>query len=169
MGGKMRHLVSLATVAAISVSVISHKPAHAQDTAALSGLSDVKIAFDVTTGNAVALLRDLQVIDETRQSLINQGVTPHIVIAFRGPATKLIQTDVTKIGADDRENATKIAAKVAELHGASGVAGIEQCGVAVRLSGVDPKAVLPEVTVVGNGWISLTAYQAKGYSYIATD
>lgn len=165
----MRNIVSLAAAAAIAVSVAAHAPVYGQDTAALSGLTEVKIAFDVTNGNSVALLRDLEVIDETRQSLIKQGVKPHIVIAFRGPATKLVQTDVTKIAADDRENAAKIAAKVATLHGADGVSGIEQCGVAVRLSGVDPKAVLPDIIVVGNGWISLTAYQAKGYSYIATD
>ena len=165
----MRHLISLATAAVIAASVAGHAPAYGQDTAALSGLSEVKIAFDVTNGNSVALLRDLEVIDETRQSLIKQGVKPHIIIAFRGPATKLVQTDMTKIAADDRENAAKIAAKVTALQDADGVAGIEQCGVAVRLSGVDPKAVLPGIIVVGNGWISLTAYQAKGYSYIATD
>jgi len=27
--------------------------------------------------------------------------------------------------------------------------------------------VLPELTVVGNSWIFLMAYQAKGYAYIA--
>jgi hypothetical protein len=27
--------------------------------------------------------------------------------------------------------------------------------------------VLPEIKVVGNSWISLMAYQAKGYGYIA--
>ena len=51
----------------------------------------------------------LNVIDETRQSLIKQGVTPRMVIAFRGPATKLVQTDTEKIKPEDRDGAAKIA------------------------------------------------------------
>jgi len=44
---------------------------------------------------------------------------------------------------------------------------MEQCGVAVRLAGTKPENVLPEIRVVGNSCISLIAYQAKGYGYIA--
>src|SRR5437867_3634880 len=43
------------------------------DQAALSGLSEVNIAFDVTNGDGKALLTQLDVIDETRQSLIQEG------------------------------------------------------------------------------------------------
>ena len=50
---------------------------------------------------------------------------------------------------------------------AEGVASIEQCAVAIRLAGTKQENVLPEIKVVGNGWISLMAYQAKGYGYIA--
>jgi intracellular sulfur oxidation DsrE/DsrF family protein len=39
--------------------------------------------------------------------------------------------------------------------------------VAVRLAGTKQENVLPDIKVVGNGWISLMAYQAKGYGYIA--
>ena len=53
-----------------------------------------------------------------------------------------------------------------ELRAADGVISIEQCAVAVRLSGTKPENVVPDVKVVGNGWISLMAYQAKGYGYI---
>ena len=47
-------------------------------------------------------------IRETRQSLLKQGVTPSFVIAFRGPATKLVQKDMEKVKAEDREVAAKI-------------------------------------------------------------
>jgi len=53
------------------------------------------------------------------------------------------------------------------LRSADGVAGIEQCAVAVRLAGTKEADVIPGVKVVGNGWISLMAYQAKGYGYIS--
>lgn len=137
------------------------------DKAALAGLKDVKVAFDITTGEAKKLLNQLNVIDETRQSLINQGVTPHFVLAFRGPATILVQTDQQKIKPEDRETAAKIAAKLKQLRAASGVDSLEQCNVAVRQQEVKTENVLPELTVVGNSWISLMAYQTKGYGYIA--
>ena len=136
------------------------------DKAALAGLKEAKIAFDVTTGDSKRLLNVLNTIDETRQSLMKQGVTPHIVLAFRGPATRLIQTDETKIKPEDRDNAKKIAARMKELRKAPGVESFEQCSVAVRQQETKVENVLPEVKVVGNGWISLMGYQARGYAYI---
>jgi intracellular sulfur oxidation DsrE/DsrF family protein len=165
----MRH-IGIAAATAIALFAVAITPASAEapnDQAALSGLSEVKVAFDVTTGEGKALLKQLEVIDETRESLIKQGVKPHFVIAFRGPATKLVQKDQNQIKADDREYAAKIAEKVNALRSADGITSIEQCAVAVRLASTKPEDVIPSVKLVGNGWISLMAYQAKGYGYIA--
>jgi intracellular sulfur oxidation DsrE/DsrF family protein len=139
----------------------------ADDRVALSGLSEAKIAFDLKDGEARALLARLDIIEETRQSLIQQGVTPHFILAFRGPATRLVQTDQEKIKPEDRELAVKVAAKIKELSAARGVDGFEQCSVAARTQGTSTDKVLPQIRVVGNGFISLMAYQAKGYAYIA--
>jgi intracellular sulfur oxidation DsrE/DsrF family protein len=168
----MRRSISpTAIVAAVLlVLLVGAKPMHAespQDSVALSGLTEVKVAFDMQTGNSAALLKQLEVIEETRQSLINQGMKPSFVITFRGPATKLVQTDPSQIAAEDRANASTIAGKIRALKGAEGISSMEQCAVAVRLAGTKPENVLPGITVVGNGWISLMAYQAKGYGYIA--
>ncbi len=156
-----------AAIALLAVAITQAYAASPNDHAALSGLSEVKVAFDVTNGDGKALLKDLEVIDETRQSLIKQGVKPHFVIAFRGPATKLVQKDKSQIKAEDREYAAKIAEKINALHSADGVTSIEQCSVAVRLGGTKTEDVDPGVKVVGNGWISIMAYEAKGYGYIA--
>jgi intracellular sulfur oxidation DsrE/DsrF family protein len=137
------------------------------DQQALSGLSEVRVAFDLTNGDGKGLLNQINVIDETRDSLVKQGVKPHFVLTFRGPATKLVQTDVNQVKPEDREYATKIAAKVKELRGTPGVESLEQCAVAVRLAKTKVEDVLPDIKVVGNGWISLMAYQQKGYGYIA--
>jgi intracellular sulfur oxidation DsrE/DsrF family protein len=145
-------------------------PAQAEtpdDQKALAGLSSVKVAFDLTEGDAKHLLTQLNVIEETRQSLISKGVTPHFILAFRGPATKLVQTDHTQVKAEDREYASQIAQKIKELQSAKGVESVEQCSVAVRLAGTKPENVLPGITLVGNSWISLMSYQSKGYGYIA--
>jgi intracellular sulfur oxidation DsrE/DsrF family protein len=137
------------------------------DKQALSGLSEVKVAFDITTGDGKGLLSRLNVIDETRQSLIRQGVKPNFVLAFRGPATKLVQTDFDKVKPEDRPELAKIAAKIKEMSTAPGVQAIHQCSVAIRQQGTKADKVLAEIKVVGNSWISLIAYQAKGFAYIA--
>jgi len=164
----MRYFISIAgAVGLLIAGAFTPLYAEGPDQAALAGLSEVKIAFDMRNGDAKGLLRELDVIDETRQSLIKQGVKPTIVIAFRGPATKLVQTDQNQIKAEDREDATKVVEKIKALQAADGVAGLEQCAVAVRLAGTQPENVLAGIKLVGNGWISLSAYQAKGFSYIA--
>ena len=137
------------------------------DKAALAGLTEVKVAFDITTGDGKGLLSRLNVIDETRQSLIKQGVKPNFVLAFRGPATKLVQTDIEKVKPEDRTELSKIASKIQEMSAAQGIQSLEQCSVAIRQQGTAADKVLPPIKVVGNSWISLLAYQTKGYAYIA--
>ena len=72
-----------------------------------------------------------------------------------------------QIKPEDRAIAKQIAAKLAEMSKAPGVRSVEQCAVAIREQGTKAESVVPEVKVVGNAWISLMAYQAKGYAYIA--
>jgi len=136
------------------------------DSAALKGMTDGKIAFDITEGSGKPLLNRLNIIDETRRSLMNQGVKPHFVIAFRGPATKLVQIEADKMAPEDREIARTIAAKIEAMSREGGVDGIEQCAVAAKEQGTNPDKVVPPIKVVGNGFISLMAYQARGYAYI---
>ena len=137
------------------------------DKAALAGLTEVKVAFDITAGEGKGLLNRLNIIDETRQSLIKQGVKPYFVLAFRGPATKLVQTDIEKVKPEDRLELPKIALKLQEMSAAQGIQSLEQCSVAIRQQGTAADKVLPPIKVVGNSWISLLAYQTKGYAYIA--
>jgi len=77
---------ALAVLAALSLAP-GVRAQSADDHDALAGMRDMKVAFDLHEGDAKALLARLNLIDETRQSLIRQGVTPHMVVAFRGPAT----------------------------------------------------------------------------------
>ena len=163
----MKNLLSAAAVCAGTVFSGAALAAGYDDQEALAGLKEVKVAFDLTAGDPKLLLARLNIIDETRQSLIQQGVAPHFVVTFRGPATRLIQTDQSKMKLEDREGAAKIAAKLAEMRRAKGVENLEQCAVAVREQGTRAEDVVPSVKVVGNAWISLMAYQAKGYAYIA--
>jgi hypothetical protein len=162
------HLPKFISALALGVLAVGSTGVRAaDDRAALAGLKDAKIAFDIHEGNPKLLLARLNVIDETRQSLIQQGVKPHFILAFRGPATRLVQTDQDKIKPEDRELAGKVAARIKEMSKAPGVDGFEQCAVAARTQETKTELVLPEIRVVGNGFISLMAYQARGYAYIA--
>jgi intracellular sulfur oxidation DsrE/DsrF family protein len=133
---------------------------------ALAGMREVKMAFDITDGNPKVLLAKLTVIDLTRRQLIDAGVTPRMVLAFRGDASFFTQVDLEKVKPEEREDAKKVAAKIRELRALGGIEAMEQCSVplpARKLRGAD---VMPEVRLVQNGWISLVAYQARGYGYI---
>ena len=140
---------------------------HAGDDNPIAGLKDAKIAFDITAGEPGRLLNILNTIDETRESFVRQGVTPHFVLAFRGPATLLTQTDLSRLKPEDRETASKIAAKLKQLHATAGIERLDQCSIAMRGQKVDKAQVNPVVTVVENGWVTLVGYQAKGYAYLA--
>lgn len=163
--GRTAAVAALVMVVFLQASVFAGA-IEADDRAALAGLKEVRGAFDITEGSGDKLLQRLDLIDETRRSLIAQGVTPRFVIAFRGGATRLVRTDLEILRPEEREATKKIAGKIREMRQSPGVERLEQCAVAVRLQETRVDRVLPGITVVGNGWISLMAYQSKGYAYI---
>jgi intracellular sulfur oxidation DsrE/DsrF family protein len=133
----------------------------------LAGMKEAKMAFDITPGEPPRLLSILNVIEETRDGLVRQGITPRIILAFRGPATVLLRADQSGVKPEDRETAGKVAAKIKELRGASGVEQVAVCNIAMRLTKTPKEQLVPDVTVVENGWYTLVGAQAKGYAYIA--
>lgn len=127
---------------------------------------EMKIAFDVTDGNPQALILKLTVIDLTRKQLLERGITPRMVIAFRGDASYFTQTNLAMVKEADRADALAIAARLRDLRKANGVEALEQCNVPLASRKLKPADLMQEVKLVQNGWISLAEYQAKGYSYI---
>ncbi len=138
----------------------------AAQTAAIVGGNEMRMAFDVGDANPDALMLKLTVIDMTRKQLIDAGVTPRIVVAFRGDASYYTQTDLSKVKEADRAGALKIRAKLKELRTAKGVESMEQCNIPLKARKLEPKDIMQEVKLVPNGWISLVAYQKQGYGYI---
>lgn len=74
---------------------------------------------------------------------------------------------MSKVKPKDRPIAKRIAAKLKEMQRAQGVDALQQCSVAIREQKTKAKNVDPGVTGVGNTWISLMAYENRGYAYIA--
>ena len=150
-------------VAALSVSgcaAISNDPTEP------AASRDMKVAFDITDGNPKVVLAKLNIIDVTRKQLIESGVTPKMVLAFRGDASYFTQADLRNVKEADRADTLMIHAKLKELRQASGVQAVEQCNLPLAPRKLKAADVMQEVKVVPNGWISLVNYQRQGYGYI---
>ena len=128
---------------------------------------EMKIAFDFTDANPVVLLNKLNNVDTTRKQLIESGITPKIVMTFRGNASYFTQTNLEAVKEGERADALKVAAKLREMKQAPGVQGLEQCNLPLADRKLKPADLMSEVKLVPNGWIALSAYQQQGYAYIA--
>ena len=67
------------------------------NSAALAGMREMKIAFDVTSGDPNHVLLTLIVIEMTHKQLVDAGVTPRIVVAFRGDASYFTTTNLSSV------------------------------------------------------------------------
>ena len=143
------------------LTLVGWAPAHAQ------GAREMKLAFDFTDANPVVLLRKLENVETTRQQLIASGITPKIVMTFRGNASYFTQTDLSAIKESERADALKVAAKLREMKQAPGVQGLEQCNLPLADRKLKSSDLMSEVKLVPNGWIALGGYQQQGYAYIA--
>ena len=128
---------------------------------------EMKLAFDFTDASPVVLLNKLNNVDVTRQQLIDNGITPRIVMTFRGNASYFTQTNLSAVKEGERADALKVAAKLREMKKAPGVQGLEQCNLPLADRKLKPADLMQEVKLVPNGWIALGAYQQQGYAYIA--
>lgn len=128
---------------------------------------EMKLAFDFTDASPVVLLNKLNNVDLTRKQLIEAGVTPKIVMTFRGNASYFTQTNLAAVKEADRADALKVAAKLREMKLAPGVQALEQCNLPLADRKLKPADLMQEVKLVPNGWIALGGYQQQGYAYIA--
>jgi len=152
---------------AIALGSSSQSPsAWAADDNPVAGMKEAKIAFDITAGEPNRMLLILDTIEETREGFSRQGITPRFVLAFRGPASLLTQTDLSRLKPEEREAAAKVATRLKQLRRTPGIERLDQCSIAMRGQKVDKAQISPDVTIVENGWITLAGYQAKGYAYI---
>jgi len=174
----MKTRLALAAALFVPMSALAQGPAapqpaaaasypSARDYDALQGVHDLKMAFDVTDGNPKVLAAKLSNIDTTRKQLIDAGVTPHIVVTFRGDASYYTQSDAAKLKPEDRAEHAKVADAIRALRKQPGVESMEQCSLPLPSRKIDKADLMPEVKLVPNGWIALVAYQQKGYAYIA--
>ena len=150
------NLLILLTAFIILCSSPLHAAQKLDDRDALSGLKSAKVIFDVRVPDQEKLIFNLNLINETYEGMVYQGVKPEMVISFRGPGVKLLT--VAAIGEEAKELIIELKKK--------GVR-IEVCAVATRVFKVDNSAIIAEVKLVANVFNSLIGYQNKGYAMIA--
>jgi len=134
------------------------------DSDALKGVKEGKVIFDINITEAKKLTLYLMVIRETVEDFRRQGVTPDVILAFRGLSVKLISKDREQMELTDFDHMDKIAEQLVDLQ-QQGVR-MEACSVATRLFGIKNDTLLDGIKAVGNTFVSLTGYQAQGYANI---
>jgi intracellular sulfur oxidation DsrE/DsrF family protein len=137
------------------------------DANALKGLTDVKVICDVNVGDPELLLSRIKLIDETYTQLLDAGIHPTFIVAFRGPATKYVTRGTGYVAPEHQAIKKKIQGWISQFHENGFL--LEQCAIAARGQEVKYTDILPEITVVQNGYISIVAYQNKGYALLPMD
>lgn len=148
----------------VSHLVLADGPA-INDQAALADLKTGKGVFLVDIGDAKKLNFYLEVIQGTYKGMKSQAVEPDFVLVYIGPSVKYLTTSPSK----EAEQAAggvllEIESNVEKL----ATLGVRQeiCAVATRVFGIENNTILPGLTLVADGFISLIGYQAQGYHLV---
>ena len=154
-------------VAASFIIAMAAIPAMSGEYAALEGVKSVKTVFDVSQGSPQTANIVFWAVNNVNDDKSVRALSepPQVAVVFHGPAVKLISTDRDGFKESDNEALDQFASMIQQMK-KDGVK-FEVCDYALKVMGVDPKTVLPEVDHVGNGFISIAGYQAQGYSVIA--
>ena len=133
----------------------------------LNGVEQTSIYFDVNLKDDTLLAFRMDLLDRTIKSLEEAGLDVRAVIGFRGHASRFITKDDHYVLEEEIDNKKKIQNWIRQF--ASRDIVVEQCAIAAQILDIPTEDFLPEVSIVGNGYISLVGYQAQGYSVVPMD
>ena len=135
------------------------------DAESLGDLKTGKGVFLVDIGDANKLNFYLEVIQGSYKGMKDQGVDPDFILVFIGPSVKYLST---KPSDEVEQAASGLLMEIESNVEALALLGVKQeiCAVATRVFGIDNKTVLPGLTPVGDGFISLIGYQSQGYHLV---
>jgi len=166
----MKNKAVTSALLAVCISFTGVPVASAQDHdsapgyAALEGVVSSKTVFDIRTVNPKYASLQLKLIRQTHQELAAMKQSPVTTVVFIGQSVKLVSKSREGFTPDDQKFLDEIVESVSALS-KEGI-GMELCLVAARVNNVDPATILPEITQVENGYVSVIGYQAKGYSLV---
>lgn len=156
-----------AILALLLFPALAALPALAADyDSALKGVKGIKAVYDVSVGAPKAAKVIFWAVRNSYQDKTVQALPekPQVAVVFHGPAVKL----VSAMGPGLDEGGAGELAEFQEMLRQMKKEGVklEVCLYAVRMMGVDPATILPEIDPVGNGFISVIGYQAQGYAVV---
>ena len=160
----MKNFVLLLSILLLPVGAFANQFTNVN---ALKGLTTVKVICDVNVGDPKLLLRRIELIDETYTQLIDAGVKPSFIVAFRGPATKYVTRGTGYVNQEHQSIKKEIQGWIGQF--AENGISLEQCAIAAHGQKVAFDDLLPQITIVQNGYISIVAYQNKGYALLPMD
>jgi intracellular sulfur oxidation DsrE/DsrF family protein len=164
MEKKSRIIVSIVVASVFILAVVGSVSAATYE--GLAGVKSIKAIFDVRDSTAQSAAVHIKLIHDTckDKSIMAVSKKPSFVVAFMGPSVKLISKDKKGFSAEDQKAMDEIAQTVQAM--AKDGIKLEVCDFAVKVFGVDPASILPEIKHVPNGWVSLIGYQTKGYALV---
>ena len=136
------------------------------DNRSLGELKTGKGVFLVDIGDAKKLNFYLEVIQGTYKGMKAQGVEPDFILVYIGPSVKYLSNEPSSETEDQVGSAVLL--DIESNVEALAKLGIRQevCAVATRVFGIDNDTVFPDMTLIGDGFISLIGYQAQGYHLV---
>ena len=134
---------------------------------ALNGLKTARVYFDVSLKDDNLLVFRMELLDKTVKQMEDAGLKVNTVVGFRGGASRFITRDEHYVLEEEISNKKKIQDWVKRFSERGMV--IEQCAIAADIHDIPHEDFMEEVTVVGNGYVSLVGYQAQGYSVVPMD
>lgn len=146
--------------------ILGSSPAQSQEYEALQGVKGLNTVFDYGHASPEAALVIFPAIRGVYQS---KSVTslpnpPKAVIVFHDAAVKFLSTE--RKGSKEKNDTLDKVAEMIRQFKKDGVK-MEVCMYAVKVFGVNPDTIMPEIEKVENGWVAVSGYQARDYSLVA--
>lgn len=160
-----RYILILCMLLFIPLLTAQAATAPINDAAALQGVKEGKGVFLIDFSDPKKTAFYLEIIKGTHAGLTRQGVKPNFVIVYIGPTVRFLSTAPDgELELEHGDTLEAIAARVQELS----QLGIRQeiCAIATRVFNVPNETILPGLTLVGDGFISLIGWQTQGYKLV---
>ncbi|MBW9275137.1 MAG: DsrE family protein [Candidatus Thiodiazotropha sp. (ex. Lucinisca nassula)] len=135
------------------------------DAMALNGVKETRSVFLIDFTNPQKTAFYLDIIRGTHEGLVRQGVKPNMVLVFIGETVRYLSTEPDDVLAMEYGKQLDSIADTAKALKAKGVR-MEVCAIANRVFEVDNATILPEMDVVGDGFISLIGWQTQGHKLV---
>lgn len=162
-----RKFFGLAVLLAVALALSGWaQMATASEYEALQGVKSMDAVFDVRGKSPKSVLVALQLVHNMYkdQALRQADPEPQFVVIFIGPAVRLVSTARQGFSPEDAKVLDQLAQEVKAM-AADGIK-LELCVFAAHLLKVDPATILPEISQVPNGWISLIGYEQRGFALV---